>query len=181
MAKNKKNEAGFNASSMADVAFLLLIFFLVATTIDIEKGISVILPPYCEGCEEPNPPSKRNTFFVKINTQDQLLVRGNELDLAQLKDRTKEFILNPTKNKNLSKSPRHALIALQNDRGTSYEMYLAVYNELKAAYSELWEDKARQLFGIAYNDLPRAKKKIIRKEIPLVISESEPTNYQALK
>ncbi len=167
-----------NAGSMADIAFLLLIFFLVTTTIVEDKGITVKLPPWSE--EEPDITKlkKRNVFSVLVNAQDQLLVRGEPSRVEELRERAKEFISNPSKLENLAEKPTKAIISLKNDRGTSYEAYLTVYNELKAAYSELWDELSQRRYGIPYSDdMPFAYKKAIREEIPFVLSEAEPTAF----
>lgn len=163
-----------NAGSMADIAFLLLIFFLVTTTIVSDKGITVKLPPY-----EPDQPVKplpeKNVFTVKVNTFNQLLVEQEEMEVAQLREAAKEFITNPNALSTMPSTPHNAIISLQNDRGTAYETYLSVYNELKGAYNELWEAKAMQDHQKSYTDLTAKQQNTIRKEIPFVISEAEPT------
>ena len=160
-----------NASSMADIAFLLLVFVLTTTTIDIEKGILVKLPPIQD---EPIPPIQpRNILSVKINFNDELMVRGEQMRVEQLKEKTKEFIMNPRKSEEFATAPNQAIISLQNDRSTSYNIYLSVYNELKAAYNELWEESAQELYGQHFEELSRSKQKVIRNKIPLVISEGE--------
>ena len=167
-----------NAGSMADIAFLLLIFFLVTTTIVEDKGIMVKLPPWSE--EEPDITKlkKRNVFSVLVNAQNQLLVRGELSDIDELRDRAKEFIANPQRREDLAEKPTKAIISLKNDRGTNYETYLEVYNELKGAYNELWDDLSRKKFGIPYSeDMPFSYKKAIREEIPFVLSEAEPTAF----
>ena len=167
-----------NAGSMADIAFLLLIFFLVTTTIDVDKGVLVKLPPWSD--EEPDIAklNKRNVFSVLVNAQNQLLVRGEPTDVKDLKERTKEFIANPSKREDLSEAPNKAIISLKNDRGTKYGTYLEVYNEVKAAYSELWNEECQRKYGQDYtDDLPTAIKKEIRAKFPLIISEAEPTNF----
>lgn len=167
-----------NAGSMADIAFLLLIFFLVTTTIVEDKGITVKLPPWSD--EEPDITKlkKRNVFSVLVNSQDQLLVRGELTRVEELRDRAKTFIDNPLNLEDMSEDPTKAIISLKNDRGTSYGAYLMVYNELKAAYSELWDELSRQRYGIPYSeDMPFAYKKTIREEIPFVLSEAEPTAF----
>ncbi len=167
-----------NAGSMADIAFLLLIFFLVTTTIAEDKGITVKLPPWSE--EEPDITKlkKRNVFSVLVNAQNQLLVRGEPMRVDELKERTMDFISNPMKRDDLAEKPTRAIISLKNDRGTSYGTYLEVYNELKAAYNGLWTDLCRKKYGIDYSeDIPIAYKREIRKEIPFVISEAEPTAF----
>ncbi|MEL6658644.1 MAG: biopolymer transporter ExbD [Bacteroidota bacterium] len=167
-----------NAGSMADIAFLLLIFFLVTTTIAEDKGILVKLPPWSD--EEPDITQlkTRNVYSVLVNAQNKLLVRGEEMDIDALRDKTIEFIANPQRREDLAEAPNKAIISLKNDRGTSYNTYLEVYNELKAAYYELWDDLSRQKFGIPYSDeMPIAQQKVIKGEIPFVISEAEPTSF----
>ncbi len=167
-----------NAGSMADIAFLLLIFFLVTTTIVEDKGILVRLPPWSE--EEPDITKlkERNVFSVLVNAQNQLLVRGESARLDDLRDRAKEFIRNPQKRPDLAEIPTKAIISLKNDRGTNYETYLEVYNELKGAYNELWNDLSQKKYGVPYSeDLPLAYRKAIKSEIPMVLSEAEPTAF----
>jgi len=129
-------KAEVNAGSMADIAFLLLIFFLVTTTIAVDKGVLVKLPPWSN---EPPPEMKlnsRNVYSVLVNANNDLLVRGEPKKLDDLREDTKIFIMNPQKLDNMAEIPTKAIISLKNDRGTSYETYLEVYNELKAAYNE---------------------------------------------
>lgn len=167
-----------NAGSMADIAFLLLIFFLVTTTIAEDKGILVKLPIWSE--EEPDITKlkERNVFAVLVNAQNQLLVRGEPMRIEELKDFAKEFIANPSQRPDLSEKPTKAIISLKNDRGTEYGTYLSVYNELKAAYNELWNDLAQKKYGRDYSDdMPYAYRKTIREEIPFVLSEAEPTAF----
>jgi len=171
----QKNE--INAGSMADIAFLLLIFFLVTTTIDADKGIRVLLPPY-EPIVDILPISQKNVLSVKVNGNNQLLVEGEIMNVEALKETTKIFIMNPMKEADKPNKPTKAIVSLQNDRGTEYETYIDVYNEIKAAYNELWNEAANKKYGMAYNYLTRAEQKEIRKVIPLIISEAEPTDHQ---
>lgn len=115
-----------------------------------------------------------NIFNVLINKNDELLIEGKPALLHQLKGRAKEFIMNPAKRDDLPKNPKRAVISILNDRGTSYNAYLEVYNELKAAYNELWEEEAKLLYQQAYDDLSRKDQRAIRAMIPLIISEAEP-------
>lgn len=167
-----------NAGSMADIAFLLLIFFLVTTTIVEDKGITVKLPPWSE--EEPDITKlkTRNVYSVLVNAQNQLLVRGEPMRIDELRMNAKEFISNPRGREDYAERPSKALIMLKNDRGTNYKTYLAVYNELKGAYNELWDEMARRKYGVPYSEeLPVAWKKTIKDEIPMVLSEAEPTAF----
>lgn len=172
MANRKIPE--INAGSMADIAFLLLVFFLVTTTIQTDSGLKVLLPPYVPPEEEvPLDVEKRNVLAVQVNARDQLLVRDKEMKVEDLREYTKMFITSGRED--MAKRPDQALVSLLNDNGTSYEMYLAVYNELRAAYNELWEARAQNEFGLSYEALNKTQQKTIRKAIPLVISEAEPT------
>lgn len=177
MAKKNRMANEINAGSMADIAFLLLIFFLVTTTIAEDKGVLVKLPQWSE---EPPPELKlntRNVYSVLVNAQNQLLVRGDVMDIKDLKNNAKIFIANPQKLKNMAESPKNAIISIKNDRGTKYQTYLEVYNELKSAYNELWEEAAMVKFGKNLDQLSNAQQQEIRNEIPLVLSEAEPTKF----
>jgi biopolymer transport protein ExbD len=177
MAKKNRMANEINAGSMADIAFLLLIFFLVTTTIAEDKGVLVKLPQWSE---EPPPEMKlntRNVYSVLVNAQNQLLVRGEIMDIKDLKNNTKIFIANPQKMENMAEAPTKAIISIKNDRGTKYQTYLEVYNELKAAYNELWEESAMVKFGKNLDELTNAQQREIRDAIPLVLSEAEPTKF----
>ena len=174
----KKQAPEINASSMADIAFLLLVFFLVTTTIDVERGITVRLPEWSEEPPEELELKQRNVFNVLVNAQNQLLVENRPADVIDLRDMAKDFIMNPNGNPELSESPNSAIISLKNDRGTNYETYIEIYNELKAAYNELWDEESMATLGKHFSDdMPQNEKDQIRKKIPFVISEAEPTSF----
>jgi biopolymer transport protein ExbD len=192
MARRELQE--INAGSMADIAFLLLIFFLVATTMDIDTGISRLLPPMPEDEEQEDDQEirERNVFVVLINKDDQLFVEREIVDISELKDMTKEFFVNPNNDPDLSeKRPltvdffgdlevSKGVISLRNDIGTSYGKYIAVQNELAAAVNELRNDLCMQEFGKKYDDLDplnETEKELIaavKKVYPMAISEAEP-------
>ncbi len=175
---SKKTNNEINAGSMADIAFLLLIFFLVTTTIEVDKGILVRLP---EWSDEPPPEltiNERNVFSVLVNANNELLVRNEPMNVDDLRERAKEFIMNPQNRSDLAESPSRAIIALKNDRGTRYGTYIKVYNELKAAYDELWDEESQRLYNLPYSDdLPIEIRREIKDNIPMILSESEPTEY----
>lgn len=176
MARKSRSAPEINAGSMADIAFLLLIFFLVTTTIAEDKGVLVKLPPWSDEPPEQMRLNKRNVFSVLVNAQNQLLVRGQLLDIDKLKDDAKEFIMNPNNREDMAEKPTKAIISLKNDRGTKYETYLKVYNELKAAYNELRNEEATKRYNKSFEFLDKDRQKEIRQAIPLVISEAEPTD-----
>lgn len=179
-----------NAGSMADIAFLLLIFFLVTTTMDTDGGLTRKLPPMPEEELEDLPEVKqRNVFEILVNANDQLLVEGQLMLVSELRSSAKEFIMSDPNREDLPEfkptdvqffGPEFpvskGIVSLQNDRGTSYDMYIKVQNELVAAYNELREDLSRQKFGLTYNELSNEQGEAIRAVYPQRISEAEPKN-----
>ena len=182
-----------NASSMADISFLLLIFFLVTTSMDVNQGLARRLPA-------PVPPdqkventdiNKRNLMVVKINSANQLMVQGQLLDIKQLRAKAKECIKNENDAATLPKLveedfgepigvvkyTKDHVISVQNDVDTQYQAYLDVQNELVAAYNELRDECARQYFHKAYAELDEDQQKQVQKVYPQKISEAEPKNY----
>lgn len=179
--KKSRNAPEVNAGSMADIAFLLLIFFLVTTTIAEDKGILVRLPVWDDTQDQQIiDVASRNVFKVFVNAEDQLLVNGEEMNVKSLKDAAKEFIMNPRKRVDMASSPKKAIISLKNDRGTSYDKYITVYNELKASYNELRNEEAKRRYSKSFEFLNKSQQKEIRNAIPLIISESEPTDLAQL-
>ncbi|MFQ3332514.1 MAG: biopolymer transport protein ExbD [Thalassomonas sp.] len=178
MASSRRGLPEINAGSMADIAFLLLIFFLVTTTMDVDTGIARKLPPMPEEelQEDDSQIHAKNIYVVLINANNQLLVEGELMDISQLRDGAKDFIDNNGTNPNSSENPEKAIISLQNDRGTEYMTYIRVQNELAAAYNELRNKAALNKFGERYADLNKTQKKEIRKMYPQKISEAEPKN-----
>ena len=175
MPKRKSPEV--NAGSMADIAFLLLIFFLVTTTMDQDTGIARKLPPMPEEEQEKPPEIKaKNIYVVLINSKNELLVEGEWTEISQLKEGAKAFINNNGVDPTSSDSPEKAIISLQNDRGTEYVTYIRVQNELAAAYNELRNDAALSKFGEQFNNLNKTQQKEIKKMYPQKISEAEPKN-----
>jgi biopolymer transport protein ExbD len=179
---------GLNISSMSDISFLLLAFFLLVSNINTDQGIARRLPPPLPKDQKDKPEIKeRNIFSVKINYADRILFNGEIGDIHDLKDRAKEFLGNPNNDPNLPEKTQldipllgkmdvsKGVISLQNDRGTSYDMYLAVQNELTAAINEMRDELSRERFGKKYSDLNDQQLDAIDQAIPVAISEAEPT------
>ena len=182
-----------NASSMADISFLLLIFFLVTTSMDVNQGLARRLPapiPPDQKVEDTDI-NKRNLMVVKINSENQLMVQGELSNVKELRAKAKEFILNA---ENADYYPalveedfgapigkvkytKDHVISVQNDVDTQYQAYLDVQNELVAAYNELREECAKKYFHLSYNELDEEQQKQIQKLYPQKISEAEPKNY----
>jgi len=180
---------------MADIAFLLLIFFLVTTTIDQDKGILHGLP---EWSDVPPPKSEfkeRNVLEILVNSNNQLLVETDYIQVSELRAIAIDHISNNGKSDKYSESPQKAIISLKNDRGTSYDTYISIQNELKAAYATLRDAEAYKISGGSmktyeeistcaepedeiYNNQKQCKqwKDAIKASIPMVISEAEPKN-----
>ena len=193
MGKKKKKVPGLNQSSTADISFILLIFFLITTSMDTDMGLARRLPrPPEENQEDATMDIKsRNILYVRMNSAGQLWVKdemesGYE-DLKNLRNRVKEFVKNE---KNLSKYPeKHVknidilgqcfvtdkhVISVQTDRGTPYAVYFEVQNELVAAYNELRNELSKQKFGRPYDALGDEEKVAVRAYYPQNISEAEP-------
>jgi biopolymer transport protein ExbD len=208
MAKSKNRKAEIPVASMADIAFLLLIFFLVTTTIASDKGIALLLPPK----PDPNQPppditkNQRNIFKVNVNSSDRVLVEDEPLqDLTKIREMVKEFVLNfreaSPENQQListlsisqqnfvrtqgrkqdsSDSPTDAVVSFKTDRGTSYDVYLAILDEIMGAYDEIYADRV----GISAEEFRNLDKKDpvqsqiydrAREGIPRNVSIAEPT------
>jgi biopolymer transport protein ExbD len=192
----KKRKTGeINSSSMADIAFLLLIFFLVTTSMSTTTGLPRQLPPPLLDPDAPPPDvNKRNLFVVKINSQNQMLIQGEELPLTVLREKVKEFV------KNVNNDPGYPelkpvqipllgemmitkdhVISLQNDRDTQFQAYMSVQNELVAAYNELRNEISKQKFGKLFTELSEEEQDAVKKVYPMKISEAEPKNYGGTK
>lgn len=182
MPKKSRAIPEINAGSMADIAFLLLIFFIVATTMDVDSGIITKLPPMPDKEQKDDSQIKRrNVFTVLVNAKDQILIQDEWADVSKLRESAKKFIINNGVDPNLSENPDKAVVSLQNDRGTSYNMYIQVQNELKAAYNELRDDASSNKFGKKFKDLNNEQQKEIQKMYPMKISEAEPKDVGGSK
>ena len=194
MAKKKRSMPGINSSSTADIAFMLLIFFLTTTSMDTDRGLARRLP------QPPDPNQKqqdniivkeRNVLQVRINKDDQLMVGSEYMDIKQLRAKAKEFVPNPSDDANLPEkhlknipllggdcmiTEKH-VISVQNDVGTSYQAYIDVQNELVAAYNELRNELSEEKFGKSYAECSEDEQKAIRDFYPQKISEAEPKKY----
>lgn len=193
MAKGKRKVPDINSSSTADIAFLLLIFFLITTSMDTDKGLTRQLPPPREKDQQVDENDKikeRNILEVYLNLYDQLMVNGEIMNVSQLRNKAKEFIANKNDDEKLPlRSPKEIqffgtqlvtdkhVISLQSDRSTSYQAYMDVQNELVAAYNELRNELANEKWGKDYADLDEEQKKAIREVYPQKISEAEAKKY----
>lgn len=183
-----KSTPEINSSSTADIAFLLLCYFLMTTTMNQDMGLQRRLPPMPDKSQkvEDQKVNRRNIIIVKINSADRLLAGNEPIHVSQLRDKIKEFLSNPANLPDLPEKTEtniegfgkcmvsKGVISLQNDRGTSYQAYIAVQNELVGAINELRDEWSMANFGMKYLKLDEDRQAIVRKAIPQNISEAEP-------
>ena len=189
----KRKTPGINGSSSADIAFMLLIFFLIPTSMDTDQGLARRLPPPVPKDQKNDADvdiKKRNLLVVLVSSGNQIMCGGELTDIKQLKDKVKEFVENPYNDANKPEKvevdvpyfgkkmvSKNHVISLQSDRGTSYQAYIDVQNELAAAYNELRDDVSKEKFGKAFMDLDEEQQKAVQQIYPQKISEAEPKNY----
>lgn len=185
-----KKTPEINGSSLADIAFIALIFFLMVTTMDQEQGLQRRLPPMPtdEQQVQDNKVNRRNIIQVKVSAQDRVFAGDQVIvEMSQLHDKIVEFLTNPTDDPNLPEKQEKEIegldhpclvskgvISLQNDRGTSYSKYIEVQNELVKAVNTVRDQFSMAEWGIKYSALDEEKQDIVREAVPQYISEAEP-------
>ena len=141
--REDRDEAEIPTAGMADIAFLLLIFFLVTTTINVDTGIGMTLPPKLDPNQQPPPVKERNLFKILVNAQGELLVEEEPANIGQLRQRVKNHVTNYGENPDLAVSPDKAVISIKTDAQTPYNRYIEVLDEVWMAYREIWDSIAR--------------------------------------
>jgi biopolymer transport protein ExbD len=169
MLKQRKHVgASVPTSSMADIAFLLLIFFLVATVIDVDTGIGLTLPEYTE--EPPPPGSKERMALILVNANNEIILDHEQILFPQLKDKLKLRInskIDLPKNKKL-------IVSIKTDRRTKYNDYITVLDQIKMAFFEVRDEYSNGQFGNNFKDLDEENKSIVKEAVPIIISIAEP-------
>lgn len=189
----KRKMPGLNTSSTADISFMLLIFFLVTTSMDTDQGLGRTLPKPPEDDQLNNEikVKERNILNIRINKDNYVMIGDDYASLEDVKERAKEFIKNADNKPNLPELKakkikglgktmmvtENHVISVQTDRGTDYGVYFAVQDALVAAYNELRDELSKQEFGFRYEFLTDEQKKAIREVYPQKISEAEPKKY----
>lgn len=173
-----------NAGSMADIAFLLLIFFLVTATISSDEGINRLLPRACPpGMDCTNPINERNILRIVINNNDEVMLGKEIVPIEDIKDLTKAFLdnngdntcnyCNGLNNSNLSDNPKKAIISLQNDKQTTYKTFIAVQNELTKGYYELRQAYSLRTFNTSFDKLSKTEQRQVKDAYPFILSEAQ--------
>ena len=173
-----------NAGSMADIAFLLLIFFLVTATISSDEGINRMLPRACPtGMDCISDVNERNILRIVINNKDEVMIEDEIIPLENLKDITKSFLdnngdtscnyCNGLKDVKSSDNPKEAIVSLQNDKQTTYKTFIAVQNELTKAYYELRQDYSMNVLNKPADKLSKVEMQRVKDAYPFILSEAE--------
>jgi len=168
LRKKRSLGASIPSSSMADIAFLLLIFFLVATVIDVDTGIGMTLPEISD--LDPPPVSKDRMAAVLINENNDVLLDGKPISLFQIKNTLKPRIVSKIE---LPKRKK-LIVSLKTDRKTVYNAYISALDQIKMAFFEVRDEYSNSRFGMKYNDLSEVGQKEVKDAIPIIISLAEP-------
>ncbi len=173
--EGKKEVPEIEGSSLADIAFLLLIFFLVVTTIDVDAGIGMVLPPIPDDVEPP-PVRERNLMNILVNAQGMVLINEEPSAIPEVRQRVREFVDNNGVDPNLSESPEDAIVSIKTDRRTPYSVYIDMLDEVMGAYNELRDQASQDRFGVPYSALEddSVEQDEIRDAYPKQISIAEP-------
>lgn len=191
MGKSSRKVPGLNQSSTADISFILLIFFLVTTSMDTDAGLTRRLPEWDPNAmEEEIKIKQRNVMTVLVNRNNEILCRGEVIDVKELKDIAKEFIANPEDKADLPAKEEYEIkgfgtvvttvkhvISLQTDRDTDYDIYFKVQNELTRAYNELREEWCMAQLKKQWYDCTEDEQSYAKGMYPSKISEAEPKQY----
>lgn len=171
--KRKIKEASIPTSSMADIAFLLLLFFLVATVIDVDTGIGLTLPEPVEAADV-KPVSKDRMAALLVNENGDVLLDGAPISIFQIKNQLKPRIVSKIDlpaNKKL-------IVSVKTDRKTNYNLYIQTLDQVKLSYFETRDEYSNANFGRKYNDLDEESQKQVQEKIPIIISLAEPESIK---
>lgn len=186
--RDDRREAEIPTSSMADIAFLLLIFFLVTTTIDVDTGIGMTLPPKLEEDVEPPPVKERNILKILVNAEGQVLLEDEPSAINRIQDEVRTHVLNYGQDEAYAESPDDAVISIKTQAETPYKIYVDTIDEVFAAYNAIWDGVARsgqlpngeRVLEGSFQDYTTFKESIgdgedpIREAIPKNVSIAEP-------
>jgi biopolymer transport protein ExbD len=176
LGKREREDAEVPGSSLADIAFLLLIFFLLVTHINVDTGIGLVLPPKPKPNQPPPKIKKRNILDILVNSQGQVLINDTPTPISQVKQKVKSFINNKGQNPNLSDSPKKAVVSIKTSRQTTYAIYISMIDKVVGAYQDLRNAASQTRYGKNYDQLKNgsAAQKAIQKLYPKQISIAKP-------
>lgn len=182
MFSKKKGREGAEipSSSLADIAFLLLVFFLVVTTIDVDTGIGLVLPPPPDDSAPPPPIRERNLLKILVNAQGMILINERPAAVAEVRERVANFVDNANRanDENLAVSPQTAIVSIKTDRQTPYSIYITMLDEVRGAYKELRDAESMRRYGVNYDryrgSLESPSDDEIRRIYPMNVSIAEP-------
>jgi len=177
--KKEREDPDIGGAGMADIAFLLLIFFLLVTTIDVDTGIGLQLPPAPQEDQKPPPIKTRNMMKILVNAGGQVLMGTGEPEptpVTQVKQKIKDFVTNRGQNPDLSDSPDKAIVSIKTQRATPYNVYIDMLDEVMGAYRDLRNQAAQAKFGKTYDQLEddSPQKTEVQDTYPKKISIAEP-------
>jgi len=175
----EREDPEVGGAGMADIAFLLLIFFLLVTTIDVDTGIGLQLPPAPDENQEPPPIKTRNMMKILVNSAGQVMMGTGETQptpITQVKQKLKDFVTNRGQDPSLSDSPDKAIVSIKTQRETPYKVYINMLDEVMGAYAELRNQASQQQFGVPYGQLDdnSEEKQTVQDTYPKKISIAEP-------
>jgi len=177
MKKKKSREAEIPTASMADIAFLLLIFFLVTTTIDVDTGIGMVLPPPLDQEVDPPPVKERNMLKILVNETGLVLLEDKPSAMSLIRGEVRKHVTNRGADPNYSEDPRKAIVSIKTARQTPYDAYINVLDEVWMAYFEIWDSEARSLGHPNYKEYVGSLgdgENEVRSRVPAGISIAEP-------
>lgn len=175
LKKRSREDAQINGSSMADIAFLLLIFFLVTTTINVDTGIGLVLPPPLDD-QEPPPIKQKNLMNILVNTQGLILMDEKPTPITEVATTLIEFIDNNGRDPELSDSPQAAIVSIKTQRETPYRIYIDMLDEVMGVYKQLRDNASMANYGVPYGNLQDGsdRQEAIKDLYPKKISIAQP-------
>lgn len=192
MARGKKKVPQINGSSTADISFILLLFFLLTTSMGSDSGLARQLPPAVPPDQQDVSidVNRRNMLRVNVNNRGQILANSEEVDLRGLREKVIDFVLNENDRSDLAersvetfpivgaqKVTKNHVISLTNNVDTRYSDYILVQNELTKAYTEVRDRQSKKLFGVALKDATTEQQEVLIKMYPQKISEANPREF----
>jgi biopolymer transport protein ExbD len=176
LGKRERQKAEIPGSSLADIAFLLLIFFLLVTHINVDTGIGLVLPPKPKKNQPPPKIKDRNLLKILVNSKGQVLVNDNETPVSDVEKKVRKFVNNKGKDPNLSESPKDAVVSIKTQSNATYNTYIDMFDRVVGAYKQLRDNASQKRYGEKYSKLENgsSQQKKIQNLYPKQISIAKP-------